>query len=56
MKVYIFHIINVTELMYQFSDPLNIWNILAPFIPPIYITEGNYEFERPAQIVVNIEQ
>jgi hypothetical protein len=41
--------------MYQFSDLLNIWNISTPSIPPIYITEGNYEFERSAQIVVNVE-
>jgi hypothetical protein len=42
--------------MYQFSDPLNIWNISTPSILSIYTTEGNYEFERPAQIVVNVEQ
>jgi hypothetical protein len=56
MKVYIFHISNIIELMYQFPNLLNIWNISTPFIPPIYTTEGNYEFERLAQIVVNIEQ
>jgi hypothetical protein len=42
--------------MYQFPDPLNIWNISTSSIPPIYSTEGNYEFKRPAQIIVNVEQ
>jgi hypothetical protein len=56
MKIYIFHISNIIELMYQFPDLLHIWNISTPSIPPIYITEENYEFAKPAQIVVNVEQ
>jgi hypothetical protein len=53
---YIFHVSNIIKLMYQFPDPFNIWNISTPFIPPIYTTERNYNFERPAQRVVNVEQ
>jgi hypothetical protein len=55
MKIYIFYISNIIELMYQFPDPLNIWNISTPSIPPIYTTEENYEFERSVQIVVKIK-
>jgi hypothetical protein len=39
-----------------FPNNENIWELLDPTIPTMYIPGDNHEFERPANIQINLEQ
>jgi hypothetical protein len=43
-------------MIIPFSNNENIWELSDPIIPTMYNPGDNHEFERPANIQINLEQ
>jgi hypothetical protein len=43
-------------MIIPFTNAENIWELTNLFIPTMYTPGNNYEFKRPANIQVNLEQ